>query len=44
MEIIIHDPIDTSGYAPEDVRQLASAIKTLQTLSREKIESELWEN
>ncbi|MDR2628038.1 MAG: 1-acyl-sn-glycerol-3-phosphate acyltransferase [Dysgonamonadaceae bacterium] len=43
MEIIIHDPIDTSGYVSEDIRQLAVNIKELQRISREKIESGLWE-
>jgi 1-acyl-sn-glycerol-3-phosphate acyltransferase len=43
MEIIIHDPVDTSAYLTEDIRQLTAAIRELQTVSRERIESGLWE-
>ncbi len=43
MELIIHDPIDTSAYVSGDVRQLTTNIRELTTQSRESIESALWE-
>jgi 1-acyl-sn-glycerol-3-phosphate acyltransferase len=42
MEIIIHDPIETSHYVSEDIRLLTANIKELQTISCERIESGLW--
>ncbi|MDR1121570.1 MAG: 1-acyl-sn-glycerol-3-phosphate acyltransferase [Dysgonamonadaceae bacterium] len=43
IELIIHDPIHTSGYVSDDLRQLSSNIRELQTLSRDKIVSKLWD-
>jgi len=42
MELIIHDPIETSGFASEDLRQLAVNIRTLMSESKTEIESALW--
>ena len=41
--LTIHDPIDTSPFVSEDVRQLTSNIRTLLSQSKDAIESGLWD-
>jgi 1-acyl-sn-glycerol-3-phosphate acyltransferase len=43
MELIIHDPIETDSIQVENIREVALKIKELVDVSREKIESGLWE-
>lgn len=43
MELIIHDPIETDSIQVENIRDAALKIRELVEVSREKIESGLWE-
>ncbi len=43
MELIIHDPIDTSSYSVENIRELTANIRILMEQSKSCIEKDLWE-
>jgi 1-acyl-sn-glycerol-3-phosphate acyltransferase len=43
MELIIHDPIETCSIQVENIQEATVKIKELVDMSREKIESGLWE-
>lgn len=43
IELIIHDPIPTDEYKPENIREVAVCIRDLSEKSREAINSGLWD-
>ncbi len=43
IELIIHDPIPTEKYHPENIREAAITIRELSDKSKKQVSSQLWE-